>query len=354
MTSVPRSFSLADRVIGPDGPCFVVAELSANHNGSLERALATVRAAADAGADAIKLQSFRPDTITIRSDRPEFVVPGTGPWAGQTLYDLYEEAHLPWEWHAPLFEEANRRGIVAFSTPFDHSSVDLLESLDAPAYKIASFELIDDDLIRRVASMRKPMIVSTGMASLEEIIHAVAVARAAGAEDIVVLKCTSSYPAPDESMHLVTLPVLEAATGCPVGLSDHSIGAVASVAAVALGACVIEKHFTLSRAGGGVDSHFSMEPEELRELVGQVRRTQQMLGEVRFGPGAADEGSVVFRRSLYSVADISRGELLTRANVRSIRPGHGLSPKYLELVLGRRATRAIARGTPIDWVHITT
>jgi len=332
----------------------VVAELSANHNGNLERALASVRAAADSGVDAVKLQTFRPDTITIRSDRPEFIVPGQGPWAGRTLYDLYEEAHLPWEWHAPLFQEASRCGIIAFSTPFDHSAVDLLESLDAPGYKIASLELIDDDLIRHVASLKKPMIISTGMATLEEILHALTIARAAGAQDIVVLKCTSSYPAPDDSMHLVTLPALEAATGCLVGLSDHSMGTVASVVAVTLGACVIEKHFTLSRAEGGVDSHFSLEPEELVQLVDQVRRTRQMLGEVRFGPGAADGETVVFRRSLYAVADIAPGEVLTRENVRSIRPGHGLSPMYLELVLGRRATRTIAHGTPIDWVHITT
>lgn len=353
MTSVSRSFSLAGRAIGPDAPCFVVAELSANHNGSLERALASVRAAADAGADAVKFQSFRPDTITIRSDRPEFVVPGHGPWAGRTLYDLYEEAHLPWEWHAPLFQEANRCGIIAFSTPFDHSAVDLLESLNAPAYKIASFELVDDDLIRHVASLRKPMIISTGMAILEEILHAVGIAQAAGAENIVLLKCTSSYPAPDDGMHLLTLPALEAATGRLVGLSDHSMGTVASVVAVTLGACVIEKHFTLSRAEGGIDSHFSLEPQELRQLVDQVGRTRQMLGGVRFGPGAADEGSVVFRRSLYVVEDVSPGDVLTRANVRSIRPGHGLSPRYLELILGRKATRAVARGTPLEWAHIT-
>lgn len=353
MISSSRSFSVAGRDVGPDAPCFVIAELSANHNGSLERALASVRAAADAGADAIKLQSYRPDTITMRSDRPEFVVPGDGPWAGRTLYDLYDEAHLPWEWHAPIFEEAKRRGIIAFSTPFDHTAIDLLESLDAPLYKIASFELIDDDLIRHVASLRKPMIMSTGMASLEEILHAVSVAREAGGNDIVLLKCTSSYPAPDDSMNLRTLPALAEATGCLVGLSDHSMGTVASIVATTLGACVIEKHFTLSRADGGVDSHFSLEPQELRQLVEEVRRTRQMLGSVRFGPGASDEGSVVFRRSLYAVADIAPGEVLTRDNVRSIRPGHGLAPRYLDLVLGRKATRTVPRGTPIDWSQIT-
>lgn len=348
------SFSVSARSVGPGSPCLVVAELSANHGGSLDRALASVRAAAEAGADAIKLQSYKPDTITIRSNRPEFVVPEGGPWAGRTLDDLYEEAHLPWEWHAPIFAEARRNGLIAFSTPFDHTAVELLESLDSPLYKIASFELVDDDLIRHVASLRKPMIMSTGMANLEEILHAVAVARSGGAEHIVLLRCTSSYPAPDESMQLVTLPALESATGCLVGLSDHSLGTIAGIVAVSLGACVIEKHFTLSRADGGVDSHFSSEPEEFKELVEGVRRAQRMLGEAEFGPGAAEEGSVVFRRSLYVVADVGAGEALTRANVRSIRPGYGLSPKYLDLILGRKATRPIERGTPLDWTHITT
>jgi pseudaminic acid synthase len=351
---MPEPFSVSGRLIGPDTPCFIIAELSANHNGSLERALATVRAAAEAGADAIKLQSYRPDTITIDSDRPEFIVPGDGPWGGRTLYELYEEAHLPWDWHAPIFEEAARNGLVALSTPFDHTAVDLLESLDAPMYKIASFELVDDDLIRYVARLHKPLIMSTGMATLEEILHAVSVARGAGAENIVLLKCTSSYPAPDESMSLATIPTLAAATECLVGLSDHSLGTVAPVIAVTLGACVVEKHLTLSRSDGGVDSHFSLEPQEFRELVEGVRKGQQMIGTPRFGAGVAEEGMTVFRRSLYVVSDVEAGEPLTRANVRSIRPGQGLSPCYLDLVLGRKATRAIARGTPLDWTHITS
>jgi pseudaminic acid synthase len=354
LNQATRSFSVAHRTIGGDAPCFVIAELSANHNGSLDRALATVRAAAEAGADAIKLQSYRPDTITIRSNRAEFVVPGAGPWAGRTLYDLYDEAHLPWEWHAPIFAEARRHGLIAFSTPFDNTAVDLLESLDAPLYKIASFELVDDDLIRRVAGLGKPMIISTGMASLEEIMHALSIAREAGAEHIVLLKCTSSYPAPDAAMHLAALPALEVATGCLVGLSDHSMGTVAAVVAVTLGACVIEKHLTLSRADGGVDGHFSLEPDEMRRLVEDVRRARLMFGEAQFGPGVADEGSVVFRRSLYVVADVAAGEVLTRDNVRSIRPGHGLSPRFLDLFLGKPATQPIARGTPLSWSHITT
>ena len=347
-------FSVSGRSIGPGAPCFLIAELSANHGGSLERAIATVGAAAAAGADAIKLQSYRPDTMTIRSDRPEFTVPANSPWAGRTLYDLYEEAHLPWEWHAPIFEEAKRHGLIVFSTPFDHTAVDLLESLDAPLYKIASFELVDDDLIRYVAALKKPMIISTGMASLEEILHALQIARSAGAEHIVLLKCTSSYPAPDDSMQLATIPALAASTGCMVGLSDHSMGTVAPIVAVTLGACVIEKHFTLSRANGGPDSHFSLEPDEFRQLVHQVRQAERMMGEPGFGPGVAEEGSLVFRRSLYVVADVAAGEALTRANVRSIRPGNGLSPSYFDLVLGRKATRAIARGTPLEWNHITT
>jgi pseudaminic acid synthase len=347
-------FSVAGRSIGPGVPCFIIAELSANHGRNLDRALASVRAAAEAGADAIKLQSYTPDTITIRSSRPEFVVPEGTPWAGRTLTDLYEEAHLPWEWHAPIFAEASRRGLIAFSTPFDHTAVELLESLNCPLYKIASPELVDDELIRHVASLGKPLIVSTGMANLEEILHAVAVARSAGAEHIVLLRCTSSYPAPDDSMQLMTLPALSAATRCLVGLSDHSLGIVAAVVAASLGACVIEKHFTLSRSDGGVDSHFSLEPQEFRELVDNVRRAERMLGEARFGPGVAEEGSIAFRRSLYVVADVGAGEALTRDNVRSIRPGYGLSPKYLDLVIGRKATRAIERGTPLDWIHITS
>lgn len=345
---------IGDRVVGGTAPVYIVAELSGNHNGDLGRALATVRAAAEAGADAIKLQTYRADTLTIDSDRQDFVVPGEGPWAGRTLYQLYEEAHTPWAWHEQLFAEARAHGLQVFSTPFDHTAVDLLESLGAPAYKIASFELVDDGLIRKVASTGKPVIVSTGMASLEEIGHSVQLLRTEGVRDVIVLRCTSSYPAPDESMNLATIPVLAAITGAPVGLSDHSMGTVAPVVAVTLGACFIEKHFTLSRADGGVDSHFSIEPAELRSLVADVRRAEAMVGKPTFGPGEAEGGSLVFRRSLYAVSDIKAGEVLTEAHVRAIRPGYGLSPRYLGLILGKRAVRDLPRGSRIDWDVIST
>jgi len=340
---------IGSKPVGAGAPCLIVAELSGNHNGDLGRALATIEAAAEAGADAIKLQTYTADTLTIRSDRPEFVVPGDGPWAGRTLYDLYTEAHTPWDWHERLFARARELGLEIFSTPFDDSAVTLLESLDAPAYKVASFELVDDGLLRRVARTGRPVICSTGMANLEEIGHAVAVLRQAGAGDVVLLRCTSSYPAPDDAMHLATLGVLAAATGCPVGLSDHSLGVVAPVVAVTLGAVMIEKHFTLARADGGVDSHFSLEPAELAELVLAVRRAERMLGRPRFGPGSAEEGSVVFRRSLYVVEDLEAGEVIAARHVRSIRPGHGLAPRYRELVVGRRAARSAPRGTPVTW-----
>jgi N-acetylneuraminate synthase len=271
------------------------------------------------------------------------------------LYDLYAEAHTPWEWHARLFDEARSLGLDIFSTPFDTTAVDFLETLNVPAYKIASFELNDDALVRRVASTGKPMIVSTGMASLEEIMHAVSVIRGVAGKDaqIVLLKCTSSYPAPDAAMNLATIPLLGAATGCAIGLSDHSLGTAAPVVAVTLGACLIEKHFTLSRADGGVDSHFSLEPHEFRQLVTDVRRAQSMIGQPGFGPSVAEEGNIVFRRSLYVVKDVAAGEAFTDENVRSIRPGYGLSPRFLELVLGRAAVRNITRGTALAWDHVT-
>lgn len=339
---------IGSRSVGGTAPCFVVAELSGNHNGDLGRAVATIEAAAEAGAHAIKLQSYTPDTITLRSDRPEFTVPGNGPWAGRTLWDLYQEAHTPWSWHPRLFQVARQAGLEIFSTPFDDTAVAMLEALDAPAYKIASFELVDDGLLRRVAATGRPVILSTGMATLEEIGHAVGVLRAEGVTELILLRCTSSYPAPDATMHLRTIPVLAAATGCPVGLSDHSLGLVAPVVAVTLGAVMIEKHFTLDRAAGGVDSHFSLEPAELRELVLAVERADQMLGAPTFGAGVAEEGSVTFRRSLYLVEDVAAGEAFTDRNVRSIRPGLGLSPRLAGMVLGRRATRAAPRGTPMS------
>ncbi|MEO8633711.1 MAG: pseudaminic acid synthase [Gemmatimonadales bacterium] len=340
------SLRIGNVPVGPGSPAFLVAELSANHGGSLSRALETVHAAKEAGADAIKLQTYTADTLTLRSDRPEFTILG-GPWAGRTLHDLYTEAHTPWDWHERLFLEARSVNLPMFSTPFDPTAVALLESLDAPAHKVASFELVDDGLLRQVAATGKPVILSTGMASREEIDHAVAVLRDGGTRDLILLRCTSSYPAPDDAMHLRTLPMLAAAYGVPVGLSDHSMGTTAAVVAVAFGACLIEKHFTLSRADGGPDGHFSLEPAEFATLVHEVRRAEAMLGEIRFGAGTAEEGSVQFRRSLYAVADIRAGEVFTSSNIRSIRPGHGLPPRDLDTLLGRRAPRDIARATPL-------
>ncbi len=335
--------------VGAGKPCFLVAELSGNHNGDLGRALATIQAAKASGAHAIKLQTYTADTLTIRSTRPEFVVPGTGPWAGRTLHDLYQEAHTPWAWHERLFAEARAVGLEVFSTPFDPTALDLLESLGAPAHKVASFELVDDGLLRRIAATGKPVVMSTGMASLEEVAHAIGVLRAAGTRDLVLLKCTSSYPAPDDQMHLATIPILAQASGCPVGLSDHSLGLIAPVVAVTLGAVMIEKHFTLDRAAGGVDSHFSLEPAEFAALADGVKRASAMIGRPTFGPGLAEEGSITFRRSLYLVEDVAAGEAFTERNVRSIRPGFGLAPRFAPLILGRRASRAADRGTPMSW-----
>jgi N-acetylneuraminate synthase len=338
------------RTIGMAEPVFVIAEISANHNGSLDRALATIDAAAEAGADCVKLQTYRADTLTLDSDQSDFVVHSPGPWQGRRLYDLYEEAHTPWEWHPQLFERARAHGLECFSTPFDHTAVDLLEGLKVPAFKIASFELVDDALLARVARSGKPVVISTGMASLEEIAHALAALREAGARDIIVLRCTSSYPAADNDMNLRSIPFLRDFTGCLVGLSDHSLGSAAPVAAVALGACMIEKHITLSRKDGGVDSHFSLEPSEFNCMVRDVRRAQEMLGEARFGSGIEGEkASREFRRSLFAVKDIAAGEQFTADNVKSIRPGSGLSPKYLSVVMGRRARFDLLRGTPLSW-----
>ena len=344
---------IAGRPIGPGHPAYIVAELSANHNGELARAVETIRAFARAGADAIKLQTYTADTITIKSSAPEFTIGGSSPWAGRTLHDLYQEAHTPWEWHEQLFSVAREEGVAMFSSPFDDTAVDLLERLHAPAYKIASFEMVDDGLLRRVASTGKPVVLSTGMATLAEVQHAIAVLRTAGANELIVLRCTSAYPAPDASMSLATIAHLAETSGAVVGLSDHSMGTTAAVVAVTLGASFIEKHVTLRRSDGGVDSHFSLEPAEFRQLVDDVRRAQVMIGEPTFGAGLAEEGNIVFRRSLYIVADVQAGEQFTRQNVRSIRPGHGLSPQHLDAVLGQRASRPVKRGTPVTWDLVT-
>jgi len=344
-----QGIRIGERTVGLGQSTYVVAEMSGNHNGDIGRAVEIIHAAAAAGADAVKLQTYTPDTLTIDVARPEFIVPGGGPWGGRSLYDLYREAHTPYEWHPRLFEAARAAGVQVFSTPFDATAVDLLEDLGAVAYKVASFEMVDDHLLRRVACTAKPVIVSTGMATLEEISHAVGVLQDAGAREILVLKCTSAYPAPDDAMRLASLPVLAAATGCPVGLSDHSLGTTAAVVAVTLGACLIEKHLTLRRGDGGVDSAFSLEPEEFRNLVREVRRAEAIIGSPGFGRGVAEEGSLVFRRSLYVIADVLEGEVFGPTNVKAIRPGHGLAPRHLEFVIGRRATHDAPRGTALTW-----
>ncbi len=322
--------------------------MSGNHNGDISRALALIEAAAEAGADAVKLQTYTADTITIDHDGPGFLIEG-GLWDGRRLYELYEEAHTPWDWHPRLFEHARKVGITAFSSPFDPTAVAFLDGLGAPAFKVASFELVDTPLIGCMARTGKPLIMSTGLASPEDIADAVAAARAEGADDIVLLHCTSGYPTPPSQMHLRTLTDLAARHGALVGLSDHSMGTAVSVAAVALGACVIEKHFTLARADGGPDAAFSLEPDELARLVADCRAAWEALGGVHYEEVEAEKASREHRRSLYVVSDVAAGEVLTETNVRSIRPGHGMAPKHLPEVLGRRATRDLKRGEPLAW-----
>jgi pseudaminic acid synthase len=340
------SVSIAGRKIGADYEPFVICELSGNHNGSLERALRLLEAAAATGADAIKIQSYTPDTITIDHDGPGFRIEG-GLWDGRTLYDLYGEAQTPFEWHEHLFRRARELGVTLFSTPFDESAVDLLEQVGAPAYKIASFEAIDLPLIAYVASKRKPMIISTGMASLDEIGEAVDAARDNGCEDIVLLHCVSSYPAPDDQSNVRTVPDLAERFGVVSGLSDHTSGSAVAVASIALGGAVVEKHFTLRRADGGPDAAFSLEPDEFRTLVQDCKRAWRALGKATYDLQGCERGSIAFRRSIYVVKDISAGESLTAENVRSIRPGYGLAPKHLPDVLGREAAHDLKRGEPL-------
>lgn len=350
MSTFAEGFAIAGRPLGPDRPPLVIAELSGNHNQSLERALALVDAAAGAGAHAVKLQTYTADTMTLDLDRGEFRVGDPdSPWRGRTLYDLYRQAHTPWDWHEPLFRRCRELGVLCFSSPFDATAVDFLESLDAPCYKIASFENTDLELIRRAAATGKPLILSTGLATAAELDEAVAAAREAGCRDLMLLKCTSSYPASPAHSHLRTLPHLRELFRCPVGLSDHTPGLGAALAAVALGAVAIEKHLTLSRAEGGVDAAFSLEPAELAALVTESERAWQALGEVRYGPGPAERGSLQFRRSLYVVRDLKAGERLGPDSLRAIRPGLGLPCKYRRVLLGRRLGRDVARGTPMSW-----
>jgi pseudaminic acid synthase len=341
--------NIAGRRVGPGWPAYVIAEMSANHGRDFGRAVQVVRAAHAAGADAVKLQTYTADTLTLRSDAAEFRVGGGTLWDGRTLHDLYQEAHTPWEWQPKLKALANGLGMDLFSTAFDPSAVEFLEAMDVPVHKVASFELVDLPLIERMARTGKPLILSTGMAPLGEIEEAVQVARKAGATQVALLKCTSAYPARPEDMHLRTIPHLAEGFGVPVGLSDHTLGIAVPVAAVALGACIIEKHFTLSRAAAGPDSAFSLEPDEFKAMVEAVRVAEKALGTVHYGAGEQESKSRVFRRSLFVVEDVKSGEKFTAQNVRSIRPGSGLPPRHLPEVLGQRAARDVPRGTPVSW-----
>ena len=342
--------TIAGKKIGLNHPPFVIAEMSGNHNKSLERALEIVEAAAKTGAHALKIQTYTPDTMTLDLDEREFHISDPKSlWAGTSLYKLYGEAYTPWEWHKPIFDRARELGMIAFSTPFDDSSVDFLESLDVPCYKIASFENTDLPLIRRVAATGKPLIISTGMASIAELDDTVKAALEAGCRDLILLKCTSTYPAKSTNTNILTIPHLRELFGCEVGLSDHTMGMGVSIASVALGATVIEKHFTLNRADGGVDSTFSMEPAEMAELVMETERAWQAIGQVSYGATEAEKKSIVFRRSLYIVKDLEAGDVLTTDNVRAIRPGMGLAPKYLDIVLGSTLKQAVKRGTALSW-----
>jgi N-acetylneuraminate synthase len=341
-------FSIAGRKVGHGCPPYIVAEISANHGGSMQRALSVMEAAKEAGADAIKLQTYTADTLTIDHHGDDFRVVG-GLWNDRYLYQLYKEAHTPWDWHPTLFAKGRELGIPVFSTPFDETAVDFLERFDPPAYKIASFELIDLPLIRRVASTRRPTILSTGMASPEEIADSIAAFRDAGGRDLMLLHCVSGYPTPASQSNLRRIAGLAAEFGCPIGLSDHTLGVEVAIAAVALGACLIEKHFTLRRADGGPDSAFSLEPDELAALVRGARAAFEALGTGAPARSEVEQGSLVFRRSLYVVRDIQQGETFTAENVRSIRPGFGLPPRHLPEILGRHARRALARGTALTW-----
>lgn len=336
------------RKIGPDYPPYIIAELSANHNGDINRAFAIMEEAKKAGADAIKLQTYTADTITLECDSEEFQIHG-GLWDGKNLYQLYKEAQMPWEWHQPLFEKAKELGITIFSSPFDFTAVDLLEDLDAPAYKIASFELIDLPLIKRVAQTGKPMIMSTGMANAEEIAEAIATAQSNGCQELVVLHCVSGYPAPADQYNLRTIADMAERFDVLSGLSDHTIDNATAVAAVALGACLIEKHVTMDRNGGGADDSFSLEPHELAALCKDAKTAWSALGSINYTRTEAEKGNVKFRRSLYVVQDIKAGEKITTHNVRSIRPGFGLPPKYLEQVLGQTVKIDVFKGTPLSF-----
>ena len=346
-----KQITIANRFVGPDFPPYVIAEISANHNGSIDNARRIIEEAKKSGADAIKLQTYRPDTITLKSDAPDFQIKGTL-WEGHTLYELYEEAHTPWEWHKPLFEHARNIGITLFSSPFDNTAVDLLEDLNAPAYKIASFEAVDLPLIRYVAATGKPMIISTGMADAEEIQEAIDAASEGGCKELAILHCVSGYPAPAADYNLRTITDMIQRFGLVTGLSDHTLDNITAIASVALGASIIEKHFTLDHSGGGPDDSFSLEPAEMAALCLGARTAWQALGQIDYGRKASEKGNLQFRRSLYFVQDMKAGERITAEKVKSIRPGFGLAPKYLDQVLGASVAVNVLRGTPVRQEHL--
>jgi len=341
---------ITNKTISRDFEPLIIAEMSGNHNQSLDRALEIVEAAADSGAHGLKLQTYTPETMTLDLAEGDFFISDENSlWERRSLYDLYREAHTPWEWHKPIFDRARELGLIVFSTPFDDTAVDFLEDLESPCYKIASFENIDIPLIRKVALTGKPMIISTGMATIAELDETVRTAREYGCNDIILLKCTSTYPATPENTNLQTIPHMQDLFNCEVGLSDHTLGIGASIASVTLGATVIEKHFTLSRAEGGVDAAFSLEPDEMRLLVEESKRAWQALGRIIYGPTEAEKKSMIFRRSLYITQNLKAGDVLTKENIRSIRPGHGLPPKYLDVVLGKKVAMDVKKGTPVSW-----
>ena len=340
--------SIDGRKIGTDYAPYIIAEMSANHNGSIENAFKIIEQAKRCGADAVKLQTYTADTITLNSRAPEFMIRGTL-WDGQSLHELYQKAHMPWDWHKPLFDFAREQDITIFSSPFDFSAVDLLESLNAPAYKIASFEMVDLPLIRYVAQTGKPMIISTGMADADEIAEAVETAKSAGCRELVVLHCVSGYPAPAADYNLRTLPDMAARFGTLVGLSDHTLDNTTAVASVVLGACVIEKHFTLDRNGGGADDSFSLEPDGLQALCRDSKTAWQALGRVHYGLKSSEQGNVQFRRSLYFVKDLQKGDTIDETCIRSVRPGFGIAPKHFDELIGKRLTRNVQANTKTDW-----
>ncbi|MFW6296277.1 MAG: pseudaminic acid synthase [Halothece sp.] len=346
--------TIQNRKIGKNHPPFIVAEMSGNHNQSLDRALEIVEAAAKTGAHALKLQTYTADTITLDVKEGEFYIDDPNNlWHGNSLHELYQKAYTPWEWHEPIFKRCQELGLICFSSPFDETAVDFLESLNAPCYKIASFENSDIPLIRKVAKTGKPMIISTGMATLAELDETVRTVREAGCEDLILLKCTSTYPATPDNTNIITIPHMRDLFNLQVGLSDHTMGVGVSVASVAMGATVIEKHFTLSRADGGVDADFSMEPQEMEQLVVDSERAWQSLGHIQYGPTNAEKSSMIFRRSLYIAQDMKAGDVFTPENVRSVRPGLGLAPKYYDQILGKTVKEDTKKGTPVTWEMVS-